>query len=248
MRSILMTYVHRYIRLTPSFAVVLLVYTNLLPFTYTGPRSAFAREQALSTNECYENWWTNLLYINNFYPGSLTKGCLPHSWYLANDMQFSILAPGIITLMMFAQKKTKGKKSVLNVLMVLGAMCMASMLVTGILTGIYDIPTLKSAAGFRGNPRATRENLESDWLYLKPYSRITPYLVGMGLGYLLTRDASFSLLQRKNARVVSAVGWISTTLLAVLVIYGPWKVFREHDRVFFSNFENIMYAACHRFV
>ena len=244
--DVLMMYVHRYIRLTPSLVVVILFYTNLLPFTYAGPRSAYARDRAIANNSCYDHWWTNLLYINNFFSGSLSDGCLAHTWYLANDMQFAIVAPGIMILMLFVQKKTSGKRSIINVASVLGSMCLISMLITGILTGVYDIPTIKSAAGFPGNPRAARDKMESDWLYLKPYSRIPPYLVGMFLGYLLSRNDG--LLERKKGQIVSIAGWVLATVLALLVVYGPWKVFKEPHPVFFGDMENIMYAACHRFV
>ena len=58
---------------------------------------------------CARNPWTNLLYINNFFtgtqfnPGSETYAsrpddgqCLGQTWYLANDMQFFVIAPPII--------------------------------------------------------------------------------------------------------------------------------------------------------
>ena len=68
----------------------------------------------------------------------------------------------------------------------------------------------------------------------------------MFVGYLLSRDDSF--LQRKNKRMITIMGWITASVLAILVVYGPWKVFKEPNCVFFSDAENIMYAACHRFI
>ena len=66
----------------------------------------------LVADQCAKNPWTNLLYINNFftgqefvdgtatYPGRPADGqCLGQTWYLANDMQFFILAPPIIYIM-----------------------------------------------------------------------------------------------------------------------------------------------------
>jgi hypothetical protein len=32
------------------------------------------------------------LYINNFVPANNAEGCMPWSWYLSNDFQFSLLA------------------------------------------------------------------------------------------------------------------------------------------------------------
>ena len=61
------------------------------------------------SESCARNPWTNLLYINNFFtgtpfiPGGETYAsrpddgqCLGQTWYLANDMQFFIIAPPII--------------------------------------------------------------------------------------------------------------------------------------------------------
>ena len=48
----------------------LLLWVNLLPIVTSGPVSVLSVFDDY-TKECKENWWTNLLYINNFYP---TKG------------------------------------------------------------------------------------------------------------------------------------------------------------------------------
>ena len=48
---------------------------------------------------CPTGWWTNLLYINNFYTGpqeNPSQRCLGFTWYLANDMQFYILSPIVL--------------------------------------------------------------------------------------------------------------------------------------------------------
>lgn len=39
---------------------------------------------------CEKYWWRNILYINNWYP--LQEFCMIWSWYLANDMQFYLMA------------------------------------------------------------------------------------------------------------------------------------------------------------
>ena len=47
---------------------------------------------------CEDYWWSTLLYINNFHPNDFNKECMNWTWYLANDTQFYILAPGIIAI------------------------------------------------------------------------------------------------------------------------------------------------------
>ena len=53
--------------LTPSLAILMLFFTNLFPLTVTGPWTMnFRGSDAMKP--CLNYWWTNLLYINNFYP------------------------------------------------------------------------------------------------------------------------------------------------------------------------------------
>ena len=70
-------------------------------------------------NYCRKNWWTNLLYVNNFVKTTkpvsyqptacdviyiqetvsvyaVCSQCVGWSWYLANDMQFYIVAPLVL--------------------------------------------------------------------------------------------------------------------------------------------------------
>ena len=95
-KQILLMYVHRYIRLTPTLVIIILFFTNVFPYTFTGPFSTNARKGLLTGNTCYKYWWTNLLYINNFYPYSMGAECVGWTWYLANDMQFYTLLAEIL--------------------------------------------------------------------------------------------------------------------------------------------------------
>ena len=54
-------------RLTPSYMFTILFYSNLYAFLGEGPM--WFRNQ--NSTLCEKYWWTNLLYINNFYPTSL---------------------------------------------------------------------------------------------------------------------------------------------------------------------------------
>ncbi|GBO13644.1 Nose resistant to fluoxetine protein 6 [Araneus ventricosus] len=80
-------YVHRYIRLTPVYAIVILFYTFINPYLADGP----SWPDTDYDKNCHENWWWNLLYINNFQ--AIAGQCLGWSWYLANDMQFYVISP-----------------------------------------------------------------------------------------------------------------------------------------------------------
>jgi hypothetical protein len=51
-------------RLTPVLMFVILFIVQLEPFVDKGP----LWQRHLDLQNCDDNWWTNLLYINNFYP------------------------------------------------------------------------------------------------------------------------------------------------------------------------------------
>lgn len=48
---------------------------------------------------CDRFWWRNILYVNNWFP--FTEMCMIWSWYLANDMQFYVIA---IVLLMISSR------------------------------------------------------------------------------------------------------------------------------------------------
>ena len=88
-------YLHRYWRLTPAYAAVMMIYTFLIPYVSGGPLRKPDMFQ-----ECREHWWTNLLYINNF----VGFHCMGWGWYLACDFQFYIISPLILTLLYRCKK------------------------------------------------------------------------------------------------------------------------------------------------
>ena len=56
-------YVHRYIRLTGVYAIIIGFHATLLKFFATGPASKWITD---AHDGCQAVWWHNLLYIQNF--------------------------------------------------------------------------------------------------------------------------------------------------------------------------------------
>lgn len=95
----LATVLHRWIRLFPLYAFVMLFTTGFLPLLANGPAYFLYADNDL--NSCTYQWWTHFLYINNFY--GLTSGndldyCIGWTWYLANDFQFFLVAALLVPL------------------------------------------------------------------------------------------------------------------------------------------------------
>jgi peptidoglycan/LPS O-acetylase OafA/YrhL len=57
-------YVHRYIRITPPYMVMVFISLTLTKYIGSGP---FYPPEGFEPSECKYNWWHNLLYINNLY-------------------------------------------------------------------------------------------------------------------------------------------------------------------------------------
>ena len=105
-------FLHRYWRITPLYAYTLLIFLVLFTYMTAGPfawmsSSPYGAVYHIASR-CRSYWWSNLLYINNFYPNYGDLGeCMSWTWYLANDMQFYIIISPIL-LLLFRYRKIAG--------------------------------------------------------------------------------------------------------------------------------------------
>lgn len=100
LRLMILYYVHRYIRLTPPFLLLLFISIHLTPYFGHGP--FYPTHNGFESQECRSrNWWTNIFYIGNLVGSD--NMCFGIAWYLYNDMQFHWIAP--LALVPFVLKK-----------------------------------------------------------------------------------------------------------------------------------------------
>ncbi|KAL6743340.1 hypothetical protein Aduo_016386 [Ancylostoma duodenale] len=91
-RSWLMFYVHRILRLSPAYYILILFYAFL--FTSWLHDMPVLLGPKFGVDSCRENWWINFLYLNNFIDEA--NMCYLVSWYLATDFQIYIFSPLLI--------------------------------------------------------------------------------------------------------------------------------------------------------
>lgn len=249
-KNVLSSYLHRYIRITPCLGLVFLMYF-FLPQILRGYRGLeITQTDEMSGVKTW--WWAGVLYINNFYPSMKESGSISWSFYLSNDMQFYLIAPFILYVVYRIDRKYTNKTTaVLYNFLFLFSLCFASFVVTAVITLTYDLPAIGTAALIQQpgvnpytDPFKTFEDFANK-IFLKPYCRITPYIVGLFLGYLFVKDIKPA--SKGLGKLITSTGWISAVIGAVTVVYGPWRVFSEHAQ-FFSPVERGLYSACHRFV
>ena len=202
---------------------------------------------------CSKHWWTNLLYINNFYPTDTGEMCIGWSWYLANDMQFFVITPFLI-LPLF-------KVGWRGLVLPLGLLLEASV-ITAFIFAYWNLDPLVIvrigqliAAGVAGQ-KSAREY--TNYVYFKPYCRIQVYLVGFLLGYVMYRYRNTK--ERTPNWIWTLIGWSAATVLAMLLVYGPHKStlpgateWNAAEKVLFGTFQRFLWGlvlawvtyACH---
>lgn len=194
---------HRYIRYTPVFAVLILYTVSLSKFTGQGPLEAFESTFPLSIrgteDKCSRYWWSALLHVQNYI--NPENQCGDHAWYLSVDFQLSIISPFLV----YAIWKYGWKFA-------------WTLLVLAIASSAYN-----AAVYLREDLRPLLISFYShaDYrllLYAGTHSRIGSWLVGMVLGFVMhnAREKTVRISDFANAML-----WIVTlSLLAALTFFS----------------------------
>ena len=189
-------YVHRYLRLTPS-----LLFAILFAWVLSGHFAYSPSVRNKYSSSCEKYWWTEVLYINNLHP-QFSQNCMPWTWYLACDMQMHVLSPIIIIPIYFWPRMGLG-----IALALLGS-------------GFYA--TAHTAYGL--NQQILRGlDFNSFWeiIYLKPWCRASPYIVGLTLGYCIYKGVRLPFGRLKNSVVYLLFLLVSIGVLGFLVSQPP---------------------------
>ncbi|KAJ3644143.1 hypothetical protein Zmor_026815 [Zophobas morio] len=208
--NIFLYYFHRYIRLTPSLAIMVLIHTTLLPYLGNGPLWNTIYDGFIRSCKTY--WWSALLYVQNYFHDEDT--CVPQSWYLSVDFQLYLLSP-IILLSLH-----RWPKFCLTILTLLVALSCAIPFGIGY---VYGIPAFITDVEIKPH--------EMMWLYYKQtYARFGPYVVGMIAGYFIYR--------RKHSQVVLVLhpAWMISIWLICLAgllgcLYAPYYASLNYSRL-----------------
>ena len=186
----------------------------MLPYVRSGPLWFY-----IDVRHCENYWWTNILYINNFYPASSIDICLDVTWYLATLMQFFIISPIFLLLLYHCWK--------IGLATIAGTM-LASIAVIGTLAGIENF-----------NANLIQGIVESSWniIYVKPYCRINAYLIGIVLGFVLHKK--WRLRSYLWIRICFySVMWVIAIGSCLMIVFGQYKTWNGHP---FTKTENVMY-------
>ncbi|XP_015911602.2 nose resistant to fluoxetine protein 6 [Parasteatoda tepidariorum] len=211
--------IHRLIRITPVYAV--LIAFNVTMFKYIG-KGPFWEEDS-DVDICRENWWWNLLYINNFLP--LESMCVTWTWYLADDMQFFVVGTFLLSIL-WRWRRTG--------LLICSLLLLSSWILTWYISYYYNLVPLFWGLSQSTDFKEYKNRLYLAWdvLYSKPYCRIGPYLIGILLAYVLFKNKNAKNI---SGRWIGIVGWTASSLCCISVIYGVYHIQPEPYLFHFYN-------------
>ncbi|OMJ72862.1 hypothetical protein SteCoe_28602 [Stentor coeruleus] len=199
--AFLMIYVHRFLRITPVYMFVLFFFWAFIKYFGNGPM--WVDVEKYLNPDCNDYWYSNLIYMNNFIPDGKVNGCLGVSWYLANDMQFFWISP-IILILYIKVNKYIGWLAVIII-------CLICIISTGSIAEYYNLkPALLSTANGVNYMY---------YYYVKPYTRVAPYALGMACGFIVYTMRRF---KEKNEVYDKIAYFISKSQENKFVRYGTF--------------------------
>ncbi|KAL3288861.1 hypothetical protein HHI36_003308 [Cryptolaemus montrouzieri] len=224
MADIFRNIVDRYLRLTPTMAIMLVIHCSLSKYTAKGPFWYHLIGEEFEN--CRRNGWTNFLYINNYVNSS--QMCFSQTWYLAADMQLYIM--GLVVIYML-KKFPKQMVKILGVFFIIG----------------ISIPGIVSFMNNCGLLLAYPERSYTiflqvkDWhlLYSSGYSNIGASILGIIFGVLYREYYDKAEKRIFTTKIRSALFWILSIGLYVVTIYASFFVSNESG--FYNNLINALW-------
>ncbi|XP_052870453.1 nose resistant to fluoxetine protein 6-like, partial [Anopheles cruzii] len=187
----------RYIRLTPVYAFVILFEATWVVRLGDGPlwRKGFETGRTY----CRENWWTNMLYINNYYKSD--QPCMLHTWYLAADFHLFVYGLVMCSLILRFPKARN---------MLIGFMLVICYILTAAIVYVKEFDAIPIFA-----PDQIRYFFWYWDVYLSAYVPSHMYL----LNYTFTIGSAFYYIHLKNNR--TTYSWLVKGIWLVSLVVIP---------------------------
>lgn len=229
---------HRFYRIMPLYVFLIFMAWKFQPYINEGP--VWPEFKMNMDNGCYNYWWTNIIFLNNFISWENPCSCFGWGWYLANDFQFFLITP-LLLLLSYRYKKF-GWLAIVFVIL-------SSYIVTLTLAIHYD---------YAVDMVTLAPNYLDFWnnIYCKPYCRVAVYLIGVLLGNLYlqqnektAKDSDFAIKLRNS---VNNKKWLRYLLyflafwFIALPIFLPYHA--NHNPGQWSTAGNALYITFSRSV
>lgn len=212
---------NRWLRLTPVVGVAMLWVIGLGESVGDGPIWG----EQVDRQSCLSSWWVNIVYVQNILMRSdkSQPACLGHLWYLSNDFQFYLAAP----LLVFP--------------MVSSPVVGWSVWALAVLGSTAANIAIAIAGGYTASPLFDKDYMTE--IYVQPWTRIQPYLVGLALGVLWQRSSGHG--------PSAALRWscwalcIGAAAVMIADIFGTHGLYQQYPSTW-SRLENVAYISFSR--
>ncbi len=205
--------VQRYIRLTPIYLVIFLIYMNIVPLLYDGP--LYYRIMYWQMG-CEDYSYANFIYGNNFVDSA--HCCMPWTWYISCEFQMFIIMPPLTTLYLYKRSW--------------GLSALASLAVGT--TAVQIFISYHYSLGLRMLDMGYVNYIQK--FYNLPYCRCGPYLLGILLGWMYLSHKNEALrvgaFERVNGLITNSsavryVIYLVGIVLAAAIVYFYPKFYME---------------------
>eukprot|EP00467_Chlorarachnion_reptans_P007371 CAMPEP_0114500216 /NCGR_PEP_ID=MMETSP0109-20121206/7841_1 /TAXON_ID=29199 /ORGANISM="Chlorarachnion reptans, Strain CCCM449" /LENGTH=852 /DNA_ID=CAMNT_0001677853 /DNA_START=92 /DNA_END=2650 /DNA_ORIENTATION=- len=213
-------YLHRWLRITPIYMLVIWTYTFIIPLTMKGPNLNMNQD----ISACKNNWWYNFLYVQTVFPDQPERGsCYGVSWYLADDMMFFWSTPILLAVYQY--------DVILGVLLPF-LLCCGSVAAGWIIAWKKQL----RIATFDKSPYFA-------FYYNPPWTRAPPYLLGImfGMFYYRWKKDRLKIPKAYQLYAQGSLGVLAGFLMASTV-YGMQKA-NQNVPSDVGEYENNAYIA-----
>ncbi|XP_039248244.2 uncharacterized protein LOC120326084 isoform X1 [Styela clava] len=173
----------KYCEQFPFYILVILLWTYVIPGIASGPMWNLLRD-----GSCIDFWWTNVIYINNFYPEKSVLQCMPWTWFIASEMQMFIF--GSILVLLFCKCKRLAVFITFVSVVLVNSICAYIAYKRSLdLTPLAELykelrnTSMESHGGWK--------NEVFDSLFNKPYFHWSLYVVGIIIGATIRHRTTF---------------------------------------------------------
>ncbi|XP_034938093.1 nose resistant to fluoxetine protein 6-like [Chelonus insularis] len=214
----------RYFRLTPSYLILIMFITLILPHLGSGPYWNY--KIGFESEACASSWWANILYINNYV--NTDKLCMFQSWYLSVDYHLYIIA--LFVIYYFWKMPRKLGYPFIVAIILLGC------LIPFCITYFNNVQPI-----FKGLPYMHEVKDDPYFIqhYIKTHERLATYFVGVLAGAIIY---DYGLTPKTIPTYLLKVPFISiTVLLGIMSQILGQKFYNPNINP--SSFETALYAS-----
>ncbi|KAL1459446.1 hypothetical protein WDU94_011428 [Cyamophila willieti] len=228
----LVVFIYRFIRVTPVYAFVISFYIYMLPHMNDGPlwRNIIGRE----SNRCEKNWWSNLLYFNNYYHEN--EQCMVQSWYLSCDFHFFIVGTFLTYLVWRCQRYAK---------LILSTVLLVFIIVP--FSYVYQHGYWGHYRTYISQMRDPPSHPEFQNLYIKSHFRAIPYIIGMiyAYSYIRLKEIEFKF-SNVSLWVISLTAFFMghTPFLLAGLAYIPGRPYYVLEQAAFNPLQRVVWSLC----